>query len=126
MDNHDHRVLGPRLDLFHRQNDAPGTAFGHPRGVTLYCLIEDYLRRSVYPNTSMAKSPFFAHYFARCMRASALTSLSAERLRRTKEEFRFSLPSVPKSGQAIRCRSASGAKQSFHSIQEAIQTLQAS
>jgi threonyl-tRNA synthetase len=27
MDLHDHRLLGPRLELFHQQEDAPGTVF---------------------------------------------------------------------------------------------------
>jgi threonyl-tRNA synthetase len=44
MDSHDHRVLGPRLGLFHQQDEAPGTAFWHPRGATLYRLIENYIR----------------------------------------------------------------------------------
>jgi threonyl-tRNA synthetase len=44
MDSHDHRLLGPRLDLFHQQEEAPGTAFWHPRGATLYRLIENYIR----------------------------------------------------------------------------------
>jgi threonyl-tRNA synthetase len=44
MDSHDHRILGPRLDLFHQQEEAPGAAFWHPRGATLYRLIENYIR----------------------------------------------------------------------------------
>jgi threonyl-tRNA synthetase len=44
MYNHDHRVLGPRLDLFHQQDEAPGNVFWHPRGMTLYRLIENYIR----------------------------------------------------------------------------------
>ena len=44
MDSYDHRILGPRLDLFHQQEEAPGTAFWHPRGATLYRLIEAYIR----------------------------------------------------------------------------------
>ncbi len=47
MDNHDHRMLGPRLDLFHQQEEAPGTAFWHPRGATIYRLIENYIRRAM-------------------------------------------------------------------------------
>jgi threonyl-tRNA synthetase len=47
MDSHDHRVLGPRLDLFHQQDEAPGTAFWHPRGATIYRLIESYIRREM-------------------------------------------------------------------------------
>jgi threonyl-tRNA synthetase len=44
MDPYDHRALGPRLDLFHQQEEAPGAAFWHPRGATLYGLIEKYVR----------------------------------------------------------------------------------
>ncbi|HET9693067.1 MAG TPA: threonine--tRNA ligase [Steroidobacteraceae bacterium] len=44
MDDHDHRTLGPRLELFHQQEEAPGTAFWHPRGATLYGIIERYIR----------------------------------------------------------------------------------
>jgi len=47
MDSHDHRVLGPRLDLFHQQDEAPGTAFWHPRGATTYRLIEGFIRREM-------------------------------------------------------------------------------
>jgi threonyl-tRNA synthetase len=44
MDSNDHRVLGPRLDLFHQQEEAPGSAFWHPRGALLYRIIEGYIR----------------------------------------------------------------------------------
>jgi threonyl-tRNA synthetase len=37
-------MLGPRLDLFHLQDEAPGAAFWHPRGLLLYGLIEQYIR----------------------------------------------------------------------------------
>jgi len=47
MDSHDHRVLGPRLDLFHQQDEAPGTAFWHARGATIYRLIESFIRREM-------------------------------------------------------------------------------
>ena len=47
MDSDDHRMLGPRLDLFHHQEDAPGAAFWHPRGATLYRVIEDYIRQEM-------------------------------------------------------------------------------
>jgi threonyl-tRNA synthetase len=47
MDDHDHRLLGPRLDLFHQQEEAPGMAFWHPRGATIYRLIENYIRREM-------------------------------------------------------------------------------
>ena len=47
MDQQDHRMLGPRLDLFHQQDEAPGAAFWHPRGATLYLIIENYIRREM-------------------------------------------------------------------------------
>ncbi len=48
MDSHDHRILGPRLDLFHQQEEAPGAAFWHPRGATLYRLVENYIRSEMH------------------------------------------------------------------------------
>jgi threonyl-tRNA synthetase len=45
MHDHDHRSLGNRLELFHQQEEGPGMVFWHPRGFTLYHLIEDYIRR---------------------------------------------------------------------------------
>jgi threonyl-tRNA synthetase len=44
MNEHDHRRLGPSLNLFHQQEEAPGCVFWHPRGVTLYRLIEEHIR----------------------------------------------------------------------------------
>ncbi len=41
----DHRRLGRQLDLFHVQEEAPGMAFWHPRGWTLYQAVEQYIRR---------------------------------------------------------------------------------
>ena len=40
----DHRRLGKQLSLFHVQEEAPGMAFWHPRGWTLYHAVEDYMR----------------------------------------------------------------------------------
>ena len=41
----DHRKLGKKLDLFHFQEEAPGMAFWHPKGWTIYQVIESYMRR---------------------------------------------------------------------------------
>ena len=41
----DHRRLGKALDLFHFQEEAPGSAFWHPKGWTVYRQIESYVRR---------------------------------------------------------------------------------
>ena len=41
----DHRRIGKQLDLFHAQEEAPGMVFWHPKGWTLYQVIEQYMRR---------------------------------------------------------------------------------
>jgi threonyl-tRNA synthetase len=41
----DHRRLGRELDLFHQQEEAVGSVFWHPKGWTLWRIIEGYLRR---------------------------------------------------------------------------------
>jgi threonyl-tRNA synthetase len=41
----DHRKLGRELDLFHQQEEAAGSVFWHPKGWTLFRIIEDYMRR---------------------------------------------------------------------------------
>ncbi len=45
MDQHDHRAIGNRLDLFHQQEEGPGMVFWHPNGLAVYRAIEDYIRR---------------------------------------------------------------------------------
>lgn len=40
----DHRKLGKQLDLFHMQEEAPGMAFWHARGWTLYQTLLQYMR----------------------------------------------------------------------------------
>ncbi|MFB3150732.1 MAG: threonine--tRNA ligase, partial [Alphaproteobacteria bacterium] len=40
----DHRRLGREMNLFHFQDVAVGSAFWHPKGWTLYRIIENYLR----------------------------------------------------------------------------------
>lgn len=40
----DHRKLGKSLDLFHFQEIAPGMVFWHPKGWTIYQLLEKYMR----------------------------------------------------------------------------------
>jgi threonyl-tRNA synthetase len=41
----DHRKLGREMDLFHFQEDAPGTVFWHPKGWTLFQTLIAYMRR---------------------------------------------------------------------------------
>jgi len=40
----DHRRLGRELDLFHTGEEAVGSVFWHPKGWTLYRIIESYMR----------------------------------------------------------------------------------
>ena len=40
----DHRKIGKKLDLFHMQEEAPGSIFWHPKGWTVYKTIEQYMR----------------------------------------------------------------------------------
>ncbi|GLK55832.1 threonyl-tRNA synthetase [Methylopila capsulata] len=41
----DHRRLGREMDLFHFQEEGPGTVFWHPKGWTLFQALIDYSRR---------------------------------------------------------------------------------
>ena len=41
----DHRRLGREMDLFHFQDDAPGTVFWHPKGWKVYTALTDYVER---------------------------------------------------------------------------------
>ncbi|QEY26781.1 threonine--tRNA ligase [Neisseria zalophi] len=43
----DHRKLGKQLDLFHLQDEAPGMVFWHPRGWTLWQIIEQHMRKEL-------------------------------------------------------------------------------
>ena len=40
----DHRKLGQKFDLFHFQEEAPGMVFWHPKGWTIFRLLEDFIR----------------------------------------------------------------------------------
>ena len=41
----DHRRLGREMDLFHFQEEGPGTIFWHPKGWTLFQTLISYMRR---------------------------------------------------------------------------------
>ena len=41
----DHRKLGKALELFHIQEEATGSVFWHPKGWTMYRVIESYMHR---------------------------------------------------------------------------------
>ncbi|THD06787.1 threonine--tRNA ligase [Metallibacterium scheffleri] len=46
----DHRRIGKALDLFHLQEEGPGLVFWHPRGWSIWQVVEQYMRR-VYRDT---------------------------------------------------------------------------
>ena len=41
----DHRKIGKKLDLYHAQEEAPGMVFWHPKGWTIYQVLEQYMRQ---------------------------------------------------------------------------------
>ena len=42
----DHRRVGREMDLFHFQEEAPGSVFWYPKGWTLFQALENYIRRT--------------------------------------------------------------------------------
>src|SRR3977135_920359 len=44
-ENRDQRKLGREMDLFHFQEEAPGSVFWPPKGWTLFQILESYIRR---------------------------------------------------------------------------------
>ena len=44
----DHRRLGRQLDLFHLQEEAPGSVFWHPKGWTLFQTLIGFMRRKQF------------------------------------------------------------------------------
>ena len=46
----DHRRLGRELDLFHLQEEAPGQVFWHPKGWTLFRILENFIRNRLDRN----------------------------------------------------------------------------
>lgn len=40
----DHRKIAKKLDFFHTQEEAPGMIFWHPKGWTIYNVLESYMR----------------------------------------------------------------------------------
>ena len=43
----DNRKLGQKYDLFHFQEEAPGMVFWHPKGWTIFRILEDYIREKL-------------------------------------------------------------------------------
>ena len=46
----DHRKIGKKLDLFHMQEEAPGSVFWHQKGWAIYNGIKDYMRQKQLQN----------------------------------------------------------------------------
>ena len=46
----DHRRLGREMGLFHFQEEAQGSVFWHPKGWTIYRLLEGYMREKLQAN----------------------------------------------------------------------------
>ena len=46
----DHRKIGKKLDLFHMQEEAPGSVFWHQKGWAIYNGIKDYMRQKQMQN----------------------------------------------------------------------------
>ncbi len=46
----DHRKIGKALDLFHLQEEGPGLVFWHPKGWSIWQVVEQYMRK-VYRDT---------------------------------------------------------------------------
>jgi len=44
----DHRKLGRALDLFHIQDEAPGSVFWHPKGWAIYQAVQTYMAEKQY------------------------------------------------------------------------------
>ncbi len=49
-DKRDHRKIAKQQDLFHLQEEAPGLVFWHPKGWSVWQVVEQYMRR-VYRQT---------------------------------------------------------------------------
>ncbi len=46
----DHRKIAKQMSLFHTQEESPGMIFWHPKGLSIYQVLEDYVRRKLRIN----------------------------------------------------------------------------
>ena len=53
----DHRRLGREMDLFHFQEEGPGTVFWHPKGWTLFQELVAYMRRRLKADYQEVNAP---------------------------------------------------------------------
>ena len=55
----DHRKIGPQLDLYHMQQEAPGMIFWHNDGWTIYRVLENFMREKLHKYKYIeVKTPF--------------------------------------------------------------------
>ena len=52
-----HRKVGPQLDLFHFQEEAPGMVFWHQKGWTLFREVQSYIREVCYGGYQEVDTP---------------------------------------------------------------------
>ena len=53
----DHRSLAREMDLFHFQEEGPGTVFWHPKGWTLFQILIAYMRRRLAADYQEVSAP---------------------------------------------------------------------
>lgn len=53
----DHRKLAKKYDLFHMQEEAPGMLFWHPKGWTIFKIIENYIRDKIKNDYKEVRTP---------------------------------------------------------------------
>lgn len=53
----DHRKLAKKYDLFHLQEEAPGMLFWHPKGWTIFQIIEQYIRNKIKSSYQEVRTP---------------------------------------------------------------------
>ncbi len=53
----DHRKLAKKYDLFHMQEEAPGMVFWHPKGWTIFQIIENYIRDKIKHDYQEVRTP---------------------------------------------------------------------
>lgn len=53
----DHRKLAKKYDLFHMQEEAPGMVFWHPKGWTIFKIIENYIRDKIKQDYKEVRTP---------------------------------------------------------------------
>ena len=58
----DHRKLAKVMDLFHFQDEAPGMAFWHPKGWSIYVALENFIRNKLlHAGYDEIKTPAVVH-----------------------------------------------------------------